>query len=97
MDEVVSNYDCSQILDLPIEQLTGTENQTPSGEIRTLFEMAEYIENFYHDNLFNFDKIRKPYPEIVDQELVSIDELFDNPIINSLISPEDYSPQRVSC
>ena len=94
MDEVVNHYDFSQILDLPIEQLTGTENQTPSGGISTLSEMAEYIENFYHDNLFNFDKIRKPYPEIVDPELVFIDELFDDPIINSLISPEGYSPQH---
>ena len=94
MDEVVNNYDYSQILDLPIEQLTGTENQTPSGGIRTLAEIAEYIENFYHDNLFNFDKIKKPYPEIVDQELIFIDELFDDPIINSLISPEGYSPQH---
>ncbi len=94
MDEVVNNYDYSQILDLPIEQLTGTENQTPSGGIRTLSEMAEYIEDFYSANLFNFDKIRKPYPEIVDQELIFIDELFDDPIINSLISQEDYSPQH---
>ncbi len=94
MDEVVNNYDYFQIIDLPIKQLTGTENQTPSGGIRTLSEMAEYIEDFYSDNLFNFDKIRKPFPEIVDQELKFIDELFDDPIINSLISPEGYSSQH---
>jgi len=94
-DEVVSNYDYSQILDLPIEQLTGVEDQTPSGGIRTLAEMAEYIDNFYSDNLFNFDKRKKPYPELVDQELIFIDEFFDDPIINSLIAPEGYSaPHR---
>jgi len=42
MDEVVSNYDYSQILDLPIEQLTGIEDQTPTGDIRSLAEIAEY-------------------------------------------------------
>ena len=94
-DEVVSNYDYSQILDLPIEQLTGVEDQTPSGGIRTLTETTEYIDNFYSYNLFNFDKRKKPYPELVDQELIFIDELFDDPIINSLIAPEGYSaPHR---
>jgi len=57
--------------------------------------MTEYIDNFYSDNLFNFDKRKKPYPELVDQELIFIDELFDDPIINSLIAPEGYSaPHR---
>jgi len=44
MDEVVSNYDYSQILDLPIERLTGTEDQTPSGGIRTLSKIIKYPE-----------------------------------------------------
>lgn len=95
MDEVVGNYDYSQSLDIPIEKLSGIEEQTPSGGIRTLSQMGEYIDNFYSDNLFDFDKKKKPYPEIIDQELKFIDELFDDPIINSLISPEGYSaPHR---
>ncbi|MDA3918583.1 MAG: transposase [Deltaproteobacteria bacterium] len=95
MDEVVNNYDYSQTLDLPIEQLTGVEDQLPTKGIRSLSEMAEYINNFYSDNLFDFDKSKKPYPEIVDQELKFVDELFDDPIINSLLAPEGYSePHR---
>ena len=33
VDEVVKNYDYSQSLDLPVEALTGIDNQTPSGGI----------------------------------------------------------------
>ncbi|WP_300462950.1 hypothetical protein [Desulfobacula sp.] len=46
MDEVVNNYDYSQTLDIPIEKLTGVEDQMPFGGIRSLPEMADYIKNF---------------------------------------------------
>ena len=54
--EVVNNYDYSQILDLPIEQLTGIDNQVPSRGIRSLSKMEDFISNFHSDNLFDFDK-----------------------------------------
>jgi len=91
VDEVLKDYDYSQTLNLPIEELTGIEDQTPVGGIRSLSEMAEYIDAFYSGTLFNFDKRKKPYTEIVDQELKFIDKLIDDPIINSLIAPEGYS------
>ncbi len=95
MIEVVDNYDYSQEFGLPIEKLTGIEDQSPSGGIRNLQEMAIYIENFHSDNLFDLDRLRKPYPEIVDEELQFVDQLLDNQIINSLIAPEGYSaPHR---
>ena len=95
VDEVVNNYNHSQTLDIPIEELTGIEDQTASKGIRSLPEMAEYIENFHSDNLFDFDKRRKPYPEIMDPELQFIDQILDDQIINSLIAPEGYSaPHR---
>ncbi len=75
MIEVVDNYDYSQELGLPIEKLTGIEDQSPSGGIRNLQEMAIYIDNFHSDNLFDFDRLRKPYPEIVDEELQFVDQL----------------------
>ena len=56
MTEVVNNYDYSQILDLPIEQLTGIDNQVPSRGIRSLSKMEDFISNFHSDNLFDFDK-----------------------------------------
>ena len=83
VDEAVNNYDYSQTLDIPIEELTGVEDQISSGGIRSIPEMADYIKNFHNDNLFDFDKRRKPYSEIIDQELQFI--------INSFIAPDGYS------
>ena len=77
LDEVMNDYDFSQPLNIPIEELTGVEDQIPSKQIKNLTEMAEYIDNFYSDNLFDLDKKRKPFPEIFDQELKFIDDLFD--------------------
>jgi len=95
MDEVVANYDDSQKLDIPIEELTGVDGQSPSEGIRSLPAMADYVENFHADNLFDFDKRKKPYPEIVDQELQFIDQFLDDQIINSFIAPDGYSaPHR---
>lgn len=91
MIEVVDNYDYSRTLDIPIEELIGVENQRPSEGIRSLPEMATYIENFHSDNLFDFDGLKKPYPEIVDEELQFVDQLIDDQIINSLIAPDGYS------
>jgi hypothetical protein len=89
--EVISNYDYDQVLDVPIEELTGIADQSPPTGIRNLTQMAEYIDNFYQDNLFDFDAAKKPYAEIYDEELRFIDQLLDNSIINSLIAPEGYS------
>jgi len=95
MAEVMNDYDYSQTVNLPIEELTGIDDQMPSKGIKTLAEMAQYIDNFHKDNLFLLDKKRKPFPEIVNQELKFIEDLFDDAIINSLIAPKDYSaPHR---
>lgn len=95
MDEVVANYDYSQELDIPVEKLIGIEGQRPSGGIRSLPEIASYIENFHSDNLFDFDRLKKPYPEITDVELQFVDQLLDDQIINTLIAPDGYSaPHR---
>ena len=95
MAEVVNDYDYSQTLDIPIEELIGVEGQKPSEGIRNLSEMADYIETFHSDILFNFDQKKKPYPEITDLELQFVDQLIDNQIINSLIAPDGYSaPHR---
>jgi hypothetical protein len=91
MMEVVDEYDYSQPLDAPVEELIGVEDQAPSAGIRSLPEMASYIENFHSDNLFHFDILKKPYPEIVDPELQFVDQLIDDQIINSLIAPDGYS------
>ncbi len=92
MDNVVSDYDFSQTVNVPIEELTGIEEQIPTRGIKTILEMDEYINNFYYDHLFSIDIKRKQFPEIIDQELKFIDELLDDPIINTLLAPEGYSP-----
>jgi len=95
MVEVVGNYDYSQTLDIPIEKLIGIEDQRPSEGIRSIAGMQTYIDGFHSDNLFDFDRLKKPYPEIVDKELQFVDQLLDDKIINSLIAPEGYSaPHR---
>lgn len=95
MNEVINDYDFSQTVDVPIEKLTGIDDQVPSNGIRSLTEMANYIDNFYSDNLFPLDEKRKPFPEIFDEELKFIDNLFDDQIINSLLVPPNYSaPHR---
>ena len=91
MMEIVEQYDYSQSLDIPIEELIGIEDQAPTAGIRSLPEMASYIENFHSDKLFHFDTLKKPYPEIVDPELQFIDQVIDDRIINSLIAPDGYS------
>lgn len=91
MMEVEAGYDYSQTLDIPIEKLIGIEDQAHSSGIRSLPEMASYIENFHSDNLFHFDTLRKPYPEIIDPELQFVDQLIDDQIINTLIAPGVYS------
>jgi len=97
MNEVVMDYDFSQILEIPIERLISIEDQKPSKGIFNLPEMAEYIDKFYSDSLFDLDRKRKIYPEIVDAELKFIDKIFDDPIINSLLAPEGYSaPHRIT-
>ncbi len=95
MIEVEGNYDYSQSLDVPIEELIGIQDQTFSAGIRSLSEMASYIESFHSGNLFHFDTLKKPCPEIVDPELQFVNQLIDNQIINSLIAPDSYSaPHR---
>jgi hypothetical protein len=91
-DEVMSNYDGSQIMNVPLEELIGIEDQVPAAGIRTLQEMAEYIENFHNDNLFTSEMSRQPQDKLFDPELQYADSLFDNAIINTLLAPPGYSP-----
>ena len=58
--------------------------------------VINYIDNFYSDNLFSLDNKRKPFPEIFDEELKFIDDLFDNEIINNLLAPPNYSASHRS-
>jgi hypothetical protein len=41
VDEVLKNYDYSQALNLPIEELTGVEDQTPVGGYLVSYTFSE--------------------------------------------------------
>jgi hypothetical protein len=49
VDEAVNNYDYSQTLDIPIEQLTGVEDQMPSiasiAVINPSFDLQDSLKN----------------------------------------------------
>jgi hypothetical protein len=89
---VLKNYDYSQSIDISIEEITGIDGQLPSKGIIPISKMQNYINEVHMTNPVSFDKRKKPYPEITDSELRFIDELIDDPVINSLIAPENYSP-----
>ncbi len=91
----MNNYDGSKILNIPLEELVGIEDQVPTAGIRNLAKMAEYIDKFHNDNLFILDSQRQSKPAIVDPELQFVDAIFDNAIINTLLAPTGYSaPHR---
>ena len=78
LDHIVKNYDYSQSINISIEELTGIEEQLPSKGIIPIHKMGDYIQRVYINNLVSFNKRKKPYPEITDQELRFIDELMDD-------------------
>jgi hypothetical protein len=89
--EAADSHDCSRTVDIPAGELTGTEDQGPSEGIRSLPEMAACIENFHSDNLSDSDGLKKPYPEIADEELQFAVQILDDRIISSLAVPDSYS------
>ncbi len=94
MKTEIDNYDFSQPVESPIEELLGIEDQMPSKGILTLKGMADYINNFYSGNLFPLESKMQTPKEITDKELIFIDELLDNEIIDSLLATEGYSPDQ---
>ena len=63
MMEVVETYDYSQTLDIPIEELIGIEDQALYKAF-VAFPRWHPILKIYSDNLFHFDALKKPCPEI---------------------------------
>jgi len=94
-DAVIAEYVIyNQELDVPIEKLIGIEEQQVDRKIIPLQDMADFFDNFHQKSgVIDFAKYRKPWPEIHNKELQFIDKLFDDRILNSLLSYEGYSPQ----
>jgi hypothetical protein len=90
--EKVSNaYDFSQQLSIPVEELTGIEDQVPTAGVMSLDEMARFVDSIQRSNLFDL-KTKRTFSNIKDEELKFINDLLDDHIINCLLSYEGYSP-----
>lgn len=90
LDAVVESYDFGQKIESSMNELLGIQKQVPNAGIFTLEKMKHFVENFHRDRLFKI--VRKQSPAIKDMELRFIDNLFDDTIINSLLSYDGYSP-----
>lgn len=94
-DAAIENYSgfCKEV-EAPLEKLIGVEGQKPDHHIISLHEMTDFVENFrLRSGTIDFEKYRKPMPEITTPEFRFIDKLLDNAILNCLLSSEGYSPQ----
>lgn len=91
LEEVFENYDENEAQHILDEELLGIENQHSMRGIKTLQEMAEFIEKHQSGILFKF-KSKTRNSHIQDEELQIIDGLLDDDIINSLLSYEGYTP-----
>ncbi len=92
LEETVIDYDFSQTVSAPLEELIGIEGQIPTAGIMNLKEMSEFIECFNADLLIDVkcdDRINR---YIQDDELKFINNLLDDRIINSLLSYRGYTP-----
>lgn len=94
LNEVIKGYKFSKLVQAPLEELLGIENQVLNKGIKTLSEMDELIESYRYSNLFSISKYPGYYAHIKDRELKFIDGILDNQIINSLLSYSGYSPSK---
>lgn len=94
LNEVVKGYNFKQIVQSPLEELLGIENQKLNSGIKNLSEMTNFIEECNSSNLLSLFKYSGYYKHIKNKELKFIDELLDNEIINKLLSYAGYTPSK---
>ena len=92
LEEAVRDYDFSQTVDAPLEELIEIEGQLPTAGIMNLKEMAEFIDSFNKDRLIEFNRNDRINRYIQDDELKFIHNLLDDRIINALLSYHGYTP-----
>ncbi len=92
LEETVRDYDFSQTVSAPLEELIGIEGQIPTAGIMNLKEMSEFIECFNADRLIDVKCDDRISRYIQDDELKFINNLLDDRIINSLLSYRGYTP-----
>jgi hypothetical protein len=94
LGEVVASYDFTQPIQNTDAELLGIEWQRPVVGIKSMEEMAAFIEKCQSDNLFRIIDRRGPHRHILDKELQFIDRLIDDRIINRLLSYDGYTPAK---
>ena len=92
LTEAVKEYDFSQIVDAPLEELIGIEGQQPTAGIMNLKEMSEFIDCFNKGRLIDIKCDDRISRYIQDDELKFIHNLLDDRIINALLSYRGYTP-----
>lgn len=89
---VVAEYDFSQEITKPPEELLGIEQQMSTKGIISLDNMAEYINSVKNSRIVRFCNYERSPIYIKDEELQFVDQLIDDSIINRLLSYDGYSP-----
>jgi hypothetical protein len=92
LEEVVRDYDFSQTVEAPLEELIEIEGQLPTAGIMNLEKMANFIDSFNGDCFIGFQSKDRINKYIQDDELKYINDLFDDRIINTLLSYHGYTP-----
>ena len=93
LKEVVANYDFSQEIETPLDELLGIEEQTTVTGIFSLEEMEQFIQQKENSRILRFC-YRDGSPLIKDEELQFIDQLINDNVINSLLAGERYDPYK---
>ena len=89
--EAVAEHDFEQVVDTPMEELLGIEDQIPEGIIK-LDEMARFIDMINGNRIIKFNSYKRSPIYIKDEELAFVDRLIDDGIINRILSYEGYRP-----
>lgn len=89
--EAVAEYDFTQNVETPKEDLLGIEEQRPTGIIK-LDEMARYIDMLNNNRIIKFSSYNRSPIYIKDEELAFVDKLIDDGIINRILSYDGYRP-----
>jgi len=92
LKEAVKDYDFSQEIVTPVEELIGIDGQLAKSHIIDINEMGRFIEMGKNRLLFDLGKERRRSLYIKDKELEFIDDLLDNEVIDRLLAPDGYSP-----
>ena len=89
--EAVVEHNFKQVVDAPMEELLGIEDQMPAGIIK-LDEMARFIDMINENRIIKFNSYKRSPIYIKDEELAFVDRLIDDAVINRILSYDGYRP-----